>query len=72
DDNDGFTDEEEKAKGTDPKDPNSKPSTPDTLTVATTPVTVREKAPVPTDKKVVTPSKEGSTIESTPTNGMSV
>lgn len=27
DDNDGFTDEEEKEAGTDPKDPNSKPST---------------------------------------------
>ncbi|MBF0781217.1 hypothetical protein IR114_09150, partial [Granulicatella sp. 19428wC4_WM01] len=44
DDNDGFTDEEEKAKGTDSKDPNSKPST-QTDADRITP-TVPEKTPV--------------------------
>ncbi|ONK30162.1 hypothetical protein BVE84_03625, partial [Streptococcus azizii] len=69
DDNDGFTDEEEKTAGTDPKDPNSKPTG---LSVTTSPATVSEKTPVPENTKVVTPNKDGSAITSTPTNGLSV
>ncbi|MDL0401958.1 putative Ig domain-containing protein, partial [Corynebacterium lehmanniae] len=44
DDNDGFTDEQEKEAGTDPKDPNSKPETPvvPDASVVTDPVTVVE------------------------------
>ncbi|ONK25675.1 hypothetical protein BVE84_10035, partial [Streptococcus azizii] len=67
--NDGFTDEEEKTAGTDPKDPNSKPTG---LSVTTSPATVSEKTPVPANTKVVTPNKDGSAITSTPTNGLSV
>ena len=44
DDNDGFTDEQEKEAGTDPKNPNSKPETPvvPDASVVTDPVTVVE------------------------------
>ncbi|MEY8463600.1 Rib/alpha-like domain-containing protein [Streptococcus merionis] len=59
DDNDGFTDKQEEAAKTDPKDPNSKP---DGLSATTVSPTVTEKTPVPANTKVVTPSKEGSTI----------
>ncbi|MBF0775510.1 MULTISPECIES: YPDG domain-containing protein [unclassified Streptococcus] len=69
DDNDDFTDDEEKKAGTDPKDPNSKPTS---LSVAVTPATVLEKKPVPANTKVVTPNKDGSVITSTPTFGLSV
>ncbi len=59
DDNDGFTDEDEKKAGTDPKDPNSKPAALD--------VEVKKPSPVIEDQdlkpeKVVTPNKKDAEI----------
>ncbi len=59
DDNDGFTDEDEKKEGTDPKDPNSKPAALD--------VEVKKPSPVIEDQdlkpeKVVTPNKKDAEI----------
>ena len=66
DDNDGIPDEVEKANGTDPKNANN-------LTAKVSdPTKVTEKKPV-TPVKVVTPSKDGSTITTeNPVNGLSV
>ena len=66
DDNDGIPDEVEKANGTDPKKANN-------LTAKVSdPTKVTEKKPV-TPVKVVTPSKDGSTITTeSPVNGLSV
>ena len=66
DDNDGIPDEEEIKNGTDPKAAYK-------LTGTVTGKTVPEKAEVPANTKVVTPSKPGTTITvDNPVNGLTV
>ncbi len=72
DDNDGFTDEDEKKAGTDPKDPNSKPQAPAALDVAVKNPTPQLEGKGITPVTVVTPNKEGSTIKGTIAFGMAV
>ena len=62
DDNDGYTDVEETAKGTDPKDPNSKPTTPPTPqpTISNPTQTVIDEKPI--SNIVITPGDPASTI----------
>ena len=62
DDNDGYTDVEENAKGTDPKDPNSKPTTPPTPqpTISNPTQTVIDEKPI--SNIVITPGDPASTV----------
>jgi len=62
DDNDGYTDVEESAKGTDPKDPNSKPTTPPTPqpTITNPTQTVIDEKPI--SNIVITPGDPASTV----------
>ena len=62
DDNDGYTDVEETAKGTDPKDPNSKPTTPPTPqpTISNPTQTVIDEKPI--SNIVITPGDTASTV----------
>ena len=62
DDGDGYTDAEEVAKGTDPKDPNSKPTTPPTPqpTITNPTQTVIDEKPI--TNIVITPGDPASTI----------
>ena len=62
DDNDGYTDVEETAKGTDPKDPNSKPTTPPTPqpTITNPTQTVIDEKPI--SNIVITPGDPASTV----------
>ncbi len=62
DDNDGYTDVEENAKGTDPKDPNSKPTTPPTPqpTISNPTQTVIDEKPI--SNIVITPGNPASTV----------
>ena len=62
DDNDGYTDVEEVAKGTDPKDPNSKPTTPPTPqpTITNPTQTVIDEKPI--SNIVITPGDPASTV----------
>ena len=62
DDNDGYTDVEETAKGTDPKDPTSKPTTPPTpQPIITNPTqTVIDEKPI--SNIVITPGDPASTV----------
>jgi len=62
DDNDGYTDVEENAKGTDPKDPNSKPMTPPTPqpTISNPTQTVIDEKPI--SNIVITPGDPASTV----------
>ena len=62
DDGDGYTDVEENAKGTDPKDPNSKPTTPPTPqpTISNPTQTVIDEKPI--SNIVITPGDPASTI----------
>ena len=61
-DNDGYTDVEENAKGTDPKDPNSKPTTPPTPqpTISNPTQTVIDEKPI--SNIVITPGDPASTV----------
>ena len=62
DDNDGYTDVEETAKGTDPKDPTSKPTTPPTPqpTITNPTQTVIDEKPI--SNIVITPGDPASTV----------
>ena len=62
DDGDGYTDAEEVAKGTDPKDPTSKPTTPPTPqpTISNPTQTVIDEKPI--SNIVITPGDPASTI----------
>ena len=62
DDNDGYTDVEETAKGTDPKDPTSKPTTPPTPqpTISNPTQTVIDEKPI--SNIVITPGDPASTV----------
>jgi len=62
DDGDGYTDAEEVAKGTDPKDPTSKPTTPPTPqpTISNSTQTVIDEKPI--TNIVITPGDPASTI----------
>ena len=62
DDNDGYTDVEENAKGADPKDPNSKPTTPPTPqpTISNPTQTVIDEKPI--SNIVITPGDPASTV----------
>jgi len=62
DDGDGYTDVEETAKGTDPKDPTSKPTTPPTPqpTISNPTQTVIDEKPI--SNIVITPGDPASTI----------
>ena len=62
DDNDGYTDVEENAKGTDPKDPTSKPTTPPTPqpTISNPTQTVIDEKPI--SNIVITPGDPASTV----------
>ena len=62
DDGDGYTDSEEVAKGTDPKDPTSKPTTPPTPqpTISNPTQTVIDEKPI--SNIVITPGDPASTI----------
>ena len=62
DDGDGYTDVEENAKGTDPKDPNSKPTTPPTPqpTISNPTQTVIDEKPI--SNIVITPGDPASTV----------
>jgi len=62
DDGDGYTDVEETAKGTDPKDPNSKPTTPPTPqpTISNPTQTVIDEKPI--SNIVITPGDPASTV----------
>ena len=62
DDNDGYTDVEETAKGTDPKDPTSKPTTPPTPqpTITNPTQTVIDEKPI--SNIVITPGNPASTV----------
>ena len=62
DDNDGYTDVEETAKGTDPKDPTSKPTTPPTPqpTITNPTQTVIDEKPI--SNIVITPGDSASTV----------
>ena len=62
DDGDGYTDAEEVAKGTDPKDPTSKPTTPPTPqpTISNSTQTVIDEKPI--TNIVITPGDPASTV----------
>ena len=62
DDGDGYTDVEETAKGTDPKDPTSKPTTPPTPqpTISNPTQTVIDESPI--TNIVITPGDPASTV----------
>ena len=62
DDGDGYTDAEEVAKGTDPKDPTSKPTTPPTPqpTISNSTQTVIDEKPI--SNIVITPGDPASTV----------
>ena len=60
DDGDGYTDVEENAKGTDPKDPTSVPTTPGSTTIANPTQTVIDEKPI--TSIVITPGNPSTTI----------
>ncbi len=60
DDGDGYTDVEENAKGTDPKDPTSVPTTPGSTTITNPTQTVIDEKPI--TSIVITPGNPSTTI----------